>query len=54
MTPSIVGYSTRGRGVYCDELDDATLTCLGEAERGADPRDTQLKCIKQVIDLQFR
>ena len=42
--------------VYADMIrrDDSTLTCLGEAERGADPRDTQLKCIKQVIDLQFR
>ena len=42
--------------VYADMIrrDDSVLTCLGEAERGADARTTQLKCIKNVIDLQFR
>lgn len=35
--------------VYADMINnnDAVLTCLGEAEVGADARTTQLKCIKK-------
>lgn len=42
--------------VYADMIqnNDAVLTCLGEAEVGADPRPTQLECIKKEIDLEFK